>query len=175
MSGESSAAVFELRFEPTVALVATVRRFVSEFYAQLFGDSEIADNLGMATHEMLENATAYSNHRQSEMTIAARNIGPEVDVTIQTKNRATPERLELARKVLDEVTSAPDPLAHYIKLMSRAAKRRDGGSGLGLGRIRAEADLSLKYEIEGDTLTLTAQGVFLPNGRRQDPPRQEVG
>src|SRR5690242_19197626 len=87
------AAIFELRFTPTVALVSTVRRFVSDFYSEMFGDNDIADNLGMATHEMLENATAYSHDQRSEVMIALRNAGPRVEITIQTKNRATPERL----------------------------------------------------------------------------------
>lgn len=170
MSAEQSneAAFLELRFEPTVALVSTVRRFVSDFYGQLFGDSAIADNLGMATHEMLENVTAYSHDRRSEMTIAARHDGPRVEISIQTKNRATPERLERVRKVLDELVAAPDPDAYYLTLVHRAAKRRDGGSGLGLGRIRAEAEMALDYVIAGDTLTLTAQGAFLPSTRQQN-------
>lgn len=178
MSGHGQvdeAAFFELRFEPTVALVSTVRRFVSDFYAQVL-DPEIADGLGMAAHEMLENAAAYSHDRKSEVTIALRNAGPQVDVTIRTKNRASPERLELVRKALDEVVSAPDPSALYIALMRRSAKRKDGGSGLGLGRIRAEADLSLDYLIEGDLLTLTAHGVFTPPAPRQETARsQEAG
>jgi hypothetical protein len=77
--------------------------------------------------------------------------------------------------VLDDVVSAPDPAAHYLTLVRRAAKRRDGGSGLGLGRIRAEADLALKYEIEGDTLILTAYGIFEPNVRRRETVSQEAG
>lgn len=175
MSGKqaSDAAIFELRFEPTVALVATIRRFVSEFYGELLGNRDVADNLGMATHEMLENATAYSNDRKSEMTIAARHDGVRVEITIQTKNRATPERLAKVRKALDEVVTATDPEALYMTLVHRAAKRRDGGSGLGLGRIRAEADMALEYVIAGDMLTVTAQGAFLPSTGRETG--QEAG
>ena len=55
---------------------------------------------------------------------------------------------------------AEDPEALYNQLVRRAAKRRDGGSGLGLGRIRAEADLALSYAIEGDTVVVTAEGRF---------------
>lgn len=165
---------FELRFAPTVALVSTVRRFVSEFYSQQLADPELAHNLGMATHEMLENASAYSRDGRSQVTIALRHVGAEVDISIQTKNNATPERLALVREALDALCSAPDPNVHYMVLMRRAAKRRDGGSGLGLGRIRAEADLALKYAIEGDTLTLTAHGAFSQRAPREAV-RQEAG
>jgi hypothetical protein len=64
------------------------------------------------------------------------------------------------RLALDEVVGAEDPLTMYNRLVRRAAKRTDGGSGLGLGRIRAEADLALSYAIDGDTVAVTAEGHF---------------
>ena len=153
-------AIFELRFEPTVALVSTVRRFVTDFYGEQFEGDEVSHKLAMATHEMLENTVHYSLDGRSELTIALRRSSEQFAVTIQTKNRATAERLDKVRSHLDEVVCADDPEALYIELVRRAAKRRDGGSGLGLGRIRAEADLALSYAIEGDTIIVTAQGSF---------------
>lgn len=163
-SETSDDAVFELRFQPTVALVSTVRRFVVDFYRE-FLDAEMSNKLAMATHEMLENACHYSTDRRSELDIALQRLGPQYFVTIRTKNRASDERLEKVRRALDEVVSAADPGELYIELMRRAAKRRDGGSGLGLGRIRAEADLDLSYAIEGDTITVRAEGRFQPEAR----------
>lgn len=153
---------FELRFSPSFALVSTVRRFVSEFYIEVTGDRDLAHNLAMATHELLENALRYSSDGRSELWIALRRSGAQVHSTIQTKNRANADRIGLVRKALDEVIEASDPNELYNRLVRRAAKRRDGGSGLGLGRIRAEADLSIEYTILDDTLTLTAQGAFRP-------------
>ena len=63
---------------------------------------------------------------------------------------------------LDEVVNADDVTGMYNRLVRRAAKRTDGGSGLGLGRIRAEADLALSYAIDGDTVSVTAEGTFQP-------------
>lgn len=153
-------ALFELRFRPTVSLTSTVRRFVNDFYREILCDADAGDRLAMATHEMLENAVHYSIDQRSELVISLNRHGPELGVSIQTKNRATDERLSKVRTALDEVTRAEDPSVFYIELVRRAAKREDGGSGLGLGRIRAEADLSLSYEIEGDTVVVTAEGRF---------------
>jgi hypothetical protein len=153
-------ALFELRFAPSVALVSIVRKFVSEFYDELLGDSDASHKLAMATHEMLENAVHYSSDKRSELVVSLHRKNREFIVTIQTKNRATGERLVKVRTALDEVVNAEDPEALYNQLVRRAAKRTDGGSGLGLGRIRAEGDLSLSYSIEGDTLVITAQGRF---------------
>jgi hypothetical protein len=151
---------FELRFSPDVSLVASVRRFVTEFYVRLLGDADVAHRVAMATHELLENTVSYSYDQRSEFRITVRRHGKSAKVALETKNRATPEQLALVRRALDEVVGAPDPAALYTDLMRRAAKRRDGGSGLGLGRIRAEADLTIDYEISGDLLTLTAHGTY---------------
>jgi hypothetical protein len=153
-------SLFELCFRPTVALVSTVRRFVSDFYAELLASADVAHKLAMATHEMLENAVHYSIDQRSELCITAHRNERELVVTIRTKNRCTDERLEKVRIALDEVVGAEDPIMLYNRLVRRAAKRTDGGSGLGLGRIRAEADLALSYAIDGDTVAVTAEGHF---------------
>ena len=157
---DSDEALFELRFQPTVALVSTVRRFVTDFYREQFHDADVSHKLAMATHEMLENTVHYSIDRRSELVISLHRVSGQYVVTIQTKNRATEERLDKVRHALEEVVGAEDPEALYNQLVRRAAKRRDGGSGLGLGRIRAEADLALSYAIEGDTVVVTAEGRF---------------
>ena len=159
-SQKDEQSLFELRFRPTVALVSTVRRFVSEFYRELLSDSDVSDKLAMATHEMLENAVHYSIDQCAELAISAHKVDRALVVTIKTKNRATEERLAKVRIALDEVVGAPDPTAMYNHLVRRAAKRTDGGSGLGLGRIRAEGDLALSYAIEGDLVSVTAEGHF---------------
>jgi hypothetical protein len=159
MTGQEDQSLFELRFRPTVALVSTVRRFVSEFYRELC-DADISHKLAMATHEMLENAVHYSTDQCAELTISAVKHDREIVVTIRTKNRATTERLAKVRVALDEVVGAEDATTMYNRLVRRAAKRTDGGSGLGLGRIRAEADLALSYAIDGDTVAVTAEGHF---------------
>ncbi|MCW5831997.1 MAG: ATP-binding protein [Labilithrix sp.] len=164
---ESDDALFELRFAPSVALVSTVRRFVSDFYDELLKDRDASHRLGMATHEMLENAVHYSSDHRSELVVSLHRVNGQFLVTIRTTNRATDERLSKVRRALDEVVTAPDPMDLYNQLVRRAAKRTDGGSGLGLGRIRAEADLALSYSIEGDTLVLTAEGRFPPRPEPQ--------
>lgn len=160
MNADEEETLFELRFRPTVALASTVRRFVAEFYREILRDADHSNRLAMATHEMLENAVHYSIDQRSELCIEARTTTESLIVTIRTRNRATTERLAKVRVALDEVLNADDASTMYTRLLHRAAKRTDGGSGLGLGRIRAEADLALSYAIEGDTIAVTAEGQF---------------
>lgn len=157
----SEGAFFELRFVPDVALVSAVRCFVTDFYGHLSGEPDVAHRLAMATHELLENAVAHSPDQRTEVRIVVRRTGPTMSIAIETRNRVSADRVAHVRRALDEVVSAADPQVLYQELMRRAAKRRDGGSGLGLGRIRAEAELTIAYEIErGEMLILTATGSF---------------
>lgn len=166
-SDNEDDALFELRVAPSVAMVSRVRRFVSDFYVELLGDPDMSHKLAMATHEMLENAVSYSSDGRSELIVSLhRRVNGEYTVAIQTKNRATSERLLKVSNHLDEVVKATDASELYNQLIRRAAKRRDGGSGLGLGRIRAEADLSLSYSVEGDLLVITAEGRFQPQAQQ---------
>ncbi|AKU99308.1 hypothetical protein AKJ09_05972 [Labilithrix luteola] len=151
---------FELRFSPSVALVATVRRFVTEFYAQVLGNADLSGRLAMATHEMLENTVHYSSDGRGAIAIAMKKQPESVEIRIETTNSVVPDRLARAKEALDGVVGASDPNVHYLSLVRRAAKRTDGGSGLGLGRIRAEADLDVSYRVEGDQLTIRVEGKF---------------
>jgi hypothetical protein len=163
-------ALFELRFSPSVRLVSAVRRFVSEFYGEVLGDAEIVDGIAMATHELLENTVAYSIDGKSELDIVVRRGKTHTVIQVMASNRATPDRLEMARMALDLVIQAPDPETQYLELVRRAATRRDGGSGLGLGRIRAETPLTLEYSVEGDRLSVHVHGRFpAPPAEKQTP------
>jgi anti-sigma regulatory factor (Ser/Thr protein kinase) len=157
-------ALFELRFSPSMALIATVRRFVTEFYAQVLADDDVSDRLAMATHELLENAARYGVDGRSALDILLRRSADSVRVVIQTKNRVFPDDLARAMAALDGVIDASDPEAHYQSLFRRAATRTDGGSGLGLGRIRVEADLALSYDVADDVLRILATGTFAGSG-----------
>src|ERR1700754_824640 len=102
-SDSDDEALFELRFQPTVALVSTVRRFVTDFYREQFHDADVSDRLAMATHEMLENTVHYSLDHRSELVISLHHVNSQYVVTIRTKNRASRERLDKVRNALDEV------------------------------------------------------------------------
>jgi hypothetical protein len=158
-------AQFELSFSPSLELVSTVRKFVSEFYAETIGDPEIGSKLALATHELLDNAVRYSTDGRTSITIRLNRTPVEVGVIIDTRNRTNDAHLGSVREAIDELGAAPDADAHYQVLMRRSAKRTDG-SGLGLGRIRAEGDMALSYSIEADVLELRAEARFATRGRK---------
>lgn len=156
-------AHLELSFSPSLNLVSIVRRFVADFCMQLIADADVASQVGLATHELLENSARYSLDRRSTIRIQVEGQPDASVVTIETKNRAEQEHLAALRSLVDEIASAVDPFQHYQVLMERNMKRTDG-SGLGLGRIRAESDMDLAYVFEDDLVTLRARARYPQRG-----------
>jgi anti-sigma regulatory factor (Ser/Thr protein kinase) len=153
------AAYCELSFSPNVSLIATVRKFVGEFYERVLGDADVTSRLVVATHELLENAVRYSADGLSSIRIGVRRDGDEVHVAIDTRNKTKPDNREELVKLLDEMKASPDRLSFYQFLMRRSAKRSEG-SGLGLGRIHAESEMDLSCELVEDVVSLRAEARF---------------
>jgi anti-sigma regulatory factor (Ser/Thr protein kinase) len=152
-------AYCELSFSPNASLISTVRRFVGEFYQRVLGDADLTSRLEVATHELLENAVRYSADAQSTIRVAVKREAGEIDVVIDTRNRARMENVGELKQLLEELHGSSDRAGFYQVLMKRTAKRKVG-SGLGLGRIFAESELDLSARFEEDIVHLRASGRF---------------
>jgi anti-sigma regulatory factor (Ser/Thr protein kinase) len=153
-------AYCELSFSPNLSLIATVRRFVAEFYDRILGDPIITSRLVVATHELLENAVRYSSDGQSGIRIAVDVVDDKNgEVIVETKNRTSPEALASLTALMDEMKATPERDTFYQALLYRSSTREDG-SGLGLGRIHAEAEMDLTCEIQADLVRLRAVARF---------------
>lgn len=159
-------ASFDLSFAPTTSIVSVVRRFVRALYDRILEDGEISSQLALATHELLENAVKYcvDDETSLRVTLAPRGEGlSEFTVTIRTRNRATPENILSAQRIITEVREAEDPFMFYQQLMLATSGEPDG-SGLGLARIRAETEMKIDFRTEGDEIEISAQAC-VPVGR----------
>lgn len=142
---------FHLVFRPNITLVSTVRRFTGEFYRRVLVDNELSSRLALATHEMLENAVAYSVDPETAIRIEI-----EGDLlTVRTWNRTTPERVEAVKKLVDRLMSTPDAEQLYQELLIETSKRSEG-SGLGLARVRTEAEMALQCDLDDGKLCIRA-------------------
>jgi hypothetical protein len=155
MSGAVRSHV-ELDIRPSLEFVGSVRRFVSDVYDQLVRNQDAASRIGVASHELLENAVRCSADGSVLLRIEINRENPS-DMILVTRNRARTDDLATLQALVDEMRTAPDPLTHYMMLMRRNA-RRTSGSGLGLARIRAECDLDVVVSLDGDLVTIVATG-----------------
>jgi hypothetical protein len=154
----SDVPYIELNFRPNVALVAVVRRFVSEFYTRIVGDDDAVSRIALATHELLENAVRYASDGETRLRIEVDGAATGRRVHIRLCNHADPQHISAMREIVDALHATDDPKTYYNDLLKKAAKRL-AGSGLGLARVAVESEMQLRYTIEQDRVTVdgTAQ------------------
>ena len=152
-----SPAYIDLKFAPSVELIGDVRRFVSQFYGVFVADEDTASQIGLATHELLENAIKYGIDGTTSLRIELSGILPDVSVRIAVTNRTTPDHLVVLRSIIAEMAAAPDATAFYHQVIRRSLGTRDG-SGLGIPRLRAEAGMTMTLEeADGGVVTVVAR------------------
>jgi hypothetical protein len=142
---------FHLVFRPNITLVSTVRRFTAEFYRRVLIDGELASRIALATHELLENAVAYSSDPETAIRIEI-----EGDLlTVRTWNRTPADRVDTVKKLVERLMTTSDIDQLYQELLMETARRAEG-SGLGLARVRSEAEMGLECHIDDDKLCVRA-------------------
>ena len=156
--GQARALVsLTLCFQPRAEQIGSFRNLIADLCTPHLTDPDQLSRVLLAAHELLENIVKYSSDGVAEFhfTLEAGENGPLV--RLRTKNRTHPERMADARRRLDALAAAGDPVLHYDELIRASAGQRDV-SGLGLARIPAESEMRLRYATEQDWLILTAEG-----------------
>jgi hypothetical protein len=153
---EASAPVnLELRFQPTVDLISSTRRFVCSFFEPFIEDPDVVSRIGLATHELLENILKYATDGRTVTRVDLATDGDERTLSIETTSTVTPERREGLEEIFAEMANAADAFSYYQLTMGRARHRRHG-SGLGLARVWAEAEMTLSIAFVDDSVTIRA-------------------
>lgn len=155
----------ELSFKPNAALVSIVRRFVSDFYNKIVGNSEATSRLALATHELLENAVKYATDGETRLRIEIDTARTPKQVGLEMRNRAAPIHIAAIERILGGIASASDPSKFYFDLIVETEAQE--GSGLGLARICAEADMRLACAVvDGDVVVMSGTADILePDAR----------
>jgi hypothetical protein len=148
-------AHLEVSLKPSIVFISLARRFIYDAYADILKDSDLAWRLGMATHELLENAVKYSTDGSMTLRIT---IVPQPSnrlLVLTVKNRTDAKNAEILKMAFEEMEQFKSPAQYYAAILERAAVRTEG-SGLGLGRIRMEASMSLSCHLEDNVVCLQA-------------------
>jgi anti-sigma regulatory factor (Ser/Thr protein kinase) len=143
-----------VKFHASWEVIGDTREFFIQALAHEIPDAVRLEQIGIAAHELMENAFRYS-------PVAEVTISVEVDrgeVRITAENETTPERIADLVQQVAELSAALDPLAHYQQKMLEVVDREEG-SGLGLARIRWEAGMRVELEVAGARVRVRAVGV----------------
>jgi len=155
------SAHLELRFQPTVDLISTTRKFVCAYYTPLLDDADVVSRIGLATHELLENILKYSADGETTARVSLVMDGKARTVTVQTTNRISEEKRAGLEQIFADMERAADAFAFYQLTMGKARHRTEG-SGLGLARVWAEGEMTITHEFAGEFVTITAVATLPP-------------
>jgi hypothetical protein len=147
------AAILFLRMQPSWVVVDDIRRFVQTFCASACPWAEREEQLGLATHELVQNAICNAATPDIEVKLEVDTGNERVRVSVS--NLARPDQIDVLRDRMQRTQSHPDPLEAYVAAMREDPESR---GGIGLARIRFEAALDLVLEVEGEKVTVRAQG-----------------
>jgi len=145
------AEYVELRFRPRWTHINCVRKFVASYFLIGLADQDRAEQISMATSELLENAVKYASEESCRLSI--RTTSDEVDVCVS--NAAEPEQLNALRREF-ALATAGDPESTYLARMREVGAAAEGTGRLGLVRIRHEGSARLRLETDGGTVSVHA-------------------
>ncbi len=144
----------DLIFSTNPRLVPIVRRFVNDFYKELFNDEELVSRLALATHELMENVIKYSTEPEGQLTIEVTPKASDPKAIIRVRNRVSDADASRVGELVAALGQSPDPFQFYLELMARTARQPD--SGLGLTRVRVEGDMTISHSLSEGCLEITA-------------------
>jgi hypothetical protein len=156
MSSTVCGLRLQLRLDTDPVLVSVTRRFIEEALRRFVTDRDLVSRVAMTAHELLENAAKYARDRNAELSVTLDSAGGKSQVVLRLCNDTTPLHIERLRQIFSELDACRDPLALYVDLMRRNARRPDV-SGLGLARIVAEGEMTLGLSVDGRTATIVAR------------------
>jgi two-component sensor histidine kinase len=145
----------EVALKPQLDQVWAVRQLLEVYYKPILGDPDLVSRLGIAAHELLENAAKYGGDGESRVRIEIEKGGPRDLLCVSVRNPIRASYVDELRDVFDEMTRTQDAYAFYQARIARAAKLKEG-SGLGLARICAEAEMSLSMEVVEEQVCVRA-------------------
>jgi two-component sensor histidine kinase len=145
----------EIYLKPSVRFVSLARRFVYDVYTDILKDADLAWRLGMATHELLENAVKYASDGGMTLRITTEMVNGRETLVLSVSNVASPANAQILADAFAEMATFEKPADYYDMLVKRASER-DEGSGLGLGRICTEASMSLSCQVNDNVVCIKA-------------------
>jgi hypothetical protein len=149
-------ARLEVRFAACWEVIEDTRNYLVRALAHAVRSPARLQQIGIAAHELMENAFRYSPATDVTLHI----LIEEGTIRITAENDATPERIAELCDEIEALCAAQDALAHYQRKMEEAVSTpRAEGSGLGLARVRWEAKMSVDFRVDGSRVAVSARGI----------------
>jgi hypothetical protein len=146
----------EVALVPDPNGISMARDVVNDLSCRVLSDEDLGWRLGMATHELLDNARKYGSGRTADFLFYIEAAGAGHVANMKVRTRSNPEQIASLKETLAEIQGATDAWAFYLQAMQRTAAREEG-SGLGLARIRAEGEMTLSASFDDDLVSICVE------------------
>jgi len=148
------AASFKVECTADVRVVSTMRRLTTELCRHYLGDAAVASRVGVATHELFENAVKYTGDGNAGLEVSLTPNEDAYFVDVRTTNRASDENIVRVERLVDLL--GREHLRRSYASMLDAAIAEPQRFGLGLPRVIAEAEMKLRCVTSDDDVEVGA-------------------
>lgn len=121
---------------------STIRHFILQYIENKIHDHDLANDVAMASNELLENSYKYSTHGGAVIEIFIE----QGKLLFNIKNITSPKNIAEFERVL-QMANQGEPVETYRNMMIRSFQSHK--NQLGLVRIRYEAEGEIEYEVTG--------------------------
>ena len=152
---DAPQALLQLRVSAHWQSIEAFRQFL-EVYARNRFTSRVAERIGTATQELLENAANYCSIT-ADISFELRHLPAAQRLEIRVSNESVPSRITALTRRISELKSR-DPQEVYQDALRSVSSPLSLRAMLGLARVRCEADMELEATVDGNRVTVIASG-----------------
>lgn len=145
--------LLELKVPADWDSIGRLRRLVESMTEAAAGNPDSAARIGLAAHELLENAIKYGRG-PAQLKLRVDAVNGEL-LALEVSNRAEPAEAARLDELLRELAASGSDVASHMRHL-HAAMATPGRSRLGLVRVWFEAQLDLTSEYKGGICRITA-------------------
>jgi two-component sensor histidine kinase len=146
----------DVSFLPDAPAILLTQRVVMDVSRRFFSDEDVGWRLGMAAHELMDNARKYGQGEVARLRFAIEPTEGGHCATIDVHSRGSAADIRDLERAVVEITQAADTQAAYLAAMRRAGPRDDQTSGFGLARIVAEGEMVLSLTVNDGRVGVNA-------------------
>ena len=140
-----------------IRVISSIRRLTTELCRHYIGDGEVASRVGVATHELFENAVKYAGEGGTaglDVSLTPGEADTQMRVDVRTSNPATDEDITRVERLVDLL--GRENLRSSYRSMLQAAVSAPTKFGLGLPRVVAEVEMRISCEAGADDIEIGA-------------------
>ena len=132
---------------PDAASISATRSLVDDISRLFLNDVDASWRLGMAAHELLDNARKYGLESTAALRFSVDATEEGHVATLNVRSLGTSAHIDAIHRLAKDIAQTDDAWGYYLAALTRAGRGTEG-SGIGLARIWAEGEMALQLSVD---------------------------